>query len=607
MKGTNIIKDALKISEVYCEPALGINTDNTIKIDSAFKTSELENLSVTTRYTDCEVINTRDECLNDQTEHYKSEKGTNTIKNVSNTSDVMGLNQECTQQKCVMGINNTEDIVTVQTDCGSKSIDKDRSSVANTFANCDVVGINTDHEMGLNNQQCVDTNLIGVDTDNNVLNAEGMIGTSKHDMTGINNDDISVVESTETDFHSNDQTVSGINKHYDVLDDTLSSFEGFTAADIMHSEMDQTADMSVSSPSSPSDTFPESECNETELDSGDSNLSKSSDSKQFNPTLDIKKIWIHYATTRKWEVTMIRMSRKKIYELSNPPPNWDEIDPYCSLEETNIGSQMDLKCVEDSNSDATIILTESLPEKENRYLARTLCKNTTVRRSLRTKTVQNYQESNYSSSEDSDYNPHSRCTNQRVAGLREPTRSRMRAQKLISAKRESVRSPECVDSEKTFPVRATQCVKDKKCPLCLEVFFFTSSISTHLAHAHQDDKEYDHPATASPNRTNPPNTSDVMGLNIENTPGINRENVPGLSNNKEAEDVMGTNIQPASTLSSQTLSDQLTADGKPVLSAEENLPPKMPIGTSAINKKAKTSVLAIEYLHRRCPKQSGKH
>ena len=82
-----------------------------------------------------------------------------------------------------------------------------------------------------------------------------------------------------------------------------------------------------------------------------------------------------------------------------------------------------------------------------------------------------------------------------------------------------------------------------------------------------------------------------MGLNMENAPGKNMENIPGLNNDNEAGNVMGTNTNPAPTPSSSTHSEQLNADGKPVLSAEENLPPHeashIPTSTSAINKKSK--------------------
>ena len=207
----------------------------------------------------------------------------------------------------------------------------------------------------------------------------------------------------EIEYNHVGQSVLGTNSHQDILDNSLSSFEGFTAADILNTELDLAGDMSVSSPSSSSDSCSGLENDETSLDSVDWTMSNSP--KQFNLALNIEKMWITDATTKKCEVTMITMSRKKIYELSNLPPNWDEIDPYSLLEELNTSSPTELNCVQESDSDATIIMMEFLSEKENRYPTRTLRKNTMVRWSSRTKTVTNYQESSCSSSEDSDYNP----------------------------------------------------------------------------------------------------------------------------------------------------------------------------------------------------------
>ena len=84
-----------------------------------------------------------------------------------------------------------------------------------------------------------------------------------------------------------------------------------------------------------------------------------------------------------------------------------------------------------------------------------------------------------SHSSDSDYEPRARPVKNSNVGLCEPTQLRLRAQRLISASN----AGKHLD---TFPVQATDSAKDKQCPHCPETFFYSSSVTTHITHAHQN-------------------------------------------------------------------------------------------------------------------------
>ena len=183
------------VVETSCEPVISINMPNTVltadqlssyntadelsinQIDCVSETIDIEHLSVDNTYVNCDVtsINIHDEMgLNNHSEQNENVMGINTINNVPNIVDVMGSNNA----DCVIGINNTEDVMTVQTDCVSISNDKEHSSVTNTYINCDMTGINNHDEMDLNNQQGVNKSVIVANTSDNVQNTEDVMGSN---------------------------------------------------------------------------------------------------------------------------------------------------------------------------------------------------------------------------------------------------------------------------------------------------------------------------------------------------------------------------------------------------------------------------------------------
>ena len=45
----------------------------------------------------------------------------------------------------------------------------------------------------------------------------------------------------------------------------------------------------------------------------------------------ISEIWMKDAKERKWAIPLKQLSKSDIYELSNPLPNWSEMDPYSGI------------------------------------------------------------------------------------------------------------------------------------------------------------------------------------------------------------------------------------------------------------------------------------
>ena len=169
----------------------------------------------------------------------------------------------------------------------------------------------------------------------------------------------------------------------------------------------------------------------------------------------VEELWRSEALNRKYSVPLNRLNKREIYDLSHPPPNWDNIDPYSGLEEHSEDDINNSKIsnVNDKHNDPP--KTEFAREP---YHMRTRQKTTTsLRKSDRGNScIVKYADSN-SHSSDSDYEPCSRPVRNSNVSLRELTQSRLRAQRLISASN-AEKHPDI------FPVRATHSAKDKQYP-----------------------------------------------------------------------------------------------------------------------------------------------
>ena len=67
-------------------------------------------------------------------------------------------------------------------------------------------------------------------------------------------------------------------------------------------------------------------------------------------------MWKKDAITKNWTVPVEKMNKKKVYELSNCPPDWDKIDPYSDLEE--------METIIKSTSIVTVSKHWNLPSRE---------------------------------------------------------------------------------------------------------------------------------------------------------------------------------------------------------------------------------------------------
>ena len=146
-----------------------------------------------------------------------------------------------------------------------------------------------------------------------------------------------------------------------------------------------------------------------------------------NPIKLIEKMWKKDAITKKWTVPVEKMNKKKVYELSNRPPDWDKIDPYSDLEEIisdqHVSESEDQKHALNTpkqNIDSAVKFHQNVYNLWERKPVSDLA---VFRKSTRDTSVVTYMESDTDSDSDFSLNPkHQRRQN---VGLREPSRSRL--------------------------------------------------------------------------------------------------------------------------------------------------------------------------------------
>ena len=145
----------------------------------------------------------------------------------------------------------------------------------------------------------------------------------------------------------------------------------------------------------------------------------------------VEELWRSEALNRKYSVPLNKLNKCEIYDLSHLPPNWDNIDRYSGLEEHSEDDRNNSKTSNVNDKHNGPPKTEFAREP---YHMKTRQKMTTsLRKSDRGNScIVKYAESE-SHSSDSDYEPRSRPVRNSNVGLREPTQSRLRAQRLISA------------------------------------------------------------------------------------------------------------------------------------------------------------------------------
>ena len=404
------------------------------------------------------------------------------------------------------------------------------------------------------------------DTDDTVIyDKVPSIGSSESDFDGFKPDDLPAEPMPMYDSMVNPHPNTDTNRSTDIdsqLSSSDSDFEGFTEKDLCQKSpacgtWDSSSFTDSSSPSSGSSGALLSE------DGSTKNLSqKMLGSGTVNPTKLIEKIWKKDAITRKWTVPVEKMNKRKVYELSNRPPDWDKIDPYSDLENMtsnhHVSESEDQKHASNTpkqNLDSAVKSHQNVYNLRERKPVSDLA---AFRKSTHDTPAVTYMESD--TDNDSDFSLNPKCQRRQNVGLREPSRSRLRAQAMITASNVN-KDP---NSEKVLHVRSTEQPKDKCCPYCDETFYYLSGVQTHITHAHSN--------IVSMKGISKPN---VMGGNI--VPCVSSATAIGTNVNRLTNE-MGTNETTTPSTSVNT------GDAKPPSDKEKSYDQ-----------------------HKRRPKHNGKH
>ena len=268
---------------------------------------------------------------------------------------------------------------------------------------------------------------------------------------------------------------------------------------------------------------------------------------------------------------MKNLSNTDVYELSHPPPNWSQIDPY-SDSDINIINDEPKPDNKNVSSDDTIIIEEpthqDIVELNKPHVTFNACstKGSSVssynlrkrnnknlntlsfRTSNRTKQAPvNYAEG--TDNNDSDYEPKAKCHKLTNPGLREPSRSRLESQKYINRKRhQTVSAGENTSAYIPYELAYNE-ERDKKCPHCQSMFYHDKSLLIHIRHVHSN------LATTTDDAVD----INIPGLNIGTTQNQqivqetdvsavndakNQSTMTGINNSKTSP-VMGINGEPA--------------------------------------------------------------
>ena len=87
------------------------------------------------------------------------------------------------------------------------------------------------------------------------------------------------------------------------------------------------------------------------------------DAHTSNIEKQISEIWMKDAKEWKWSIPLKRLSKSDIYELSNPPPNWTEMDLYSGIEDVNDEPEPDIPVIPlEENNTVDLTTQEQLHE-----------------------------------------------------------------------------------------------------------------------------------------------------------------------------------------------------------------------------------------------------
>ena len=273
----------------------------------------------------------------------------------------------------------------------------------------------------------------------------------------------------------------------------------------------------------------------------------------------------------KWSIPLKNLSNTDVYELSHPPPNWSQIDPY-SDSDINIINDEPKSDDDNVSSDDTIMLEEPIHQdvvgSNKPHVAINACSTKGLSvppYNLRKRNDKSLNTSSFCTSnrikqvpvnyaevtedDDSDYEPKAKCHMSTNPGLHEPSRSRLESQKYINRKRRQT-TPAGENTNINIPFElAYDEERNKKCPHCQSMFYHDKSLLIHIQHAHSNLAK----------TTDDAADSDIPGLNVgtnqdqqimqETDVGTVKDKnsqltMTGINSNKDSP-VMGLNGEPA--------------------------------------------------------------
>ena len=190
--------------------------------------------------------------------------------------------------------------------------------------------------------------------DTNVSHVPGINSTPP--VTNSNN--LSSSSSDFEGFHTDDivnSTAPIVSRNSITLSSSSSQFEGFHSDDIYEISSQLITTERSSTPSIAMDSKNTVIYPSTVNTTVKPNMPNPNSSQQFylakqindQYSPEIVKLWKKDAMKKKWTVPIVNLSKDNIYLLSNPSPNWDNMDPYSGIED--IGSDSDKPNPDDSH------------------------------------------------------------------------------------------------------------------------------------------------------------------------------------------------------------------------------------------------------------------
>ena len=318
-------------------------------------------------------------------------------------------------------------------------------------------------------------------------------------------------------------------------------FEGFTSADLETFNMPGTYSTDDSSSILSTDDYSYEDAVEDSSDTIpaiDPTDESQSTCQKLNPPTSMDKnsnsilpgiiqLWEKDAMKKKWTVPLCKLTPTDIYMLSKPPPNWDIMNPYSSLDEVQVSAnESQTKSIASTTSNTKQDQTKNkFPWHRN--LRRSNCVGKQIA----------YLKESISNKNDSDYEPIPKPVRNTNVGLKASSSARLRAQKIIRSTKENSEA-----GKRLLLLNTADDWLDCKCPYCTNTFFFTEGVRMHIQHAHLD--IVDMKGINNPSNDVDAAKNSVNGINDSNK----TENVMGANNHHEklktnGNDVKGTNSQ----------------------------------------------------------------